>query len=123
MGCPYEPMTEIIVLIHKTPFNTLRNSEGLRMSVGLTLEDDNKVTVIFVDDGVHMLRRTNPELIQSGIIHKHLDTLRLLGHRVVAEKESLEERGIEELGTEVDIIPRARVLEMLSKADRVIPWQ
>ncbi|MFQ5956958.1 MAG: DsrE family protein [Candidatus Brocadiales bacterium] len=116
-------MTNIVVIVHKTPFNTLRNSEGLRMSVGLTLEDDNKVTLLFIGDGVHLLRKTTPELIQSGIVYKHLDALRLLGHRVVAEKESLEKRGINELGAEVDIIPKTQAIEMLSNADRVIPWQ
>ncbi|MFQ5862870.1 MAG: DsrE family protein [Candidatus Brocadiales bacterium] len=118
-------MTNIVVIIHKTPFNTLRNSEGLRMSVGLTLEDDNKVTALFINDGVHLLRKTNPELVQSGIIYKHLDTLRLLGHRVVADKESLEERGccIDELGTEVDILPRQQIVGTITDADRVIPWQ
>ncbi|MEK7369252.1 MAG: DsrE family protein, partial [Planctomycetota bacterium] len=116
-------MTEVIVIVQKTPFNTLRNSEGLRMSVGLTLEDDNKITVLFIDDGVHLLRKTNPGLIQSGIIFKHLDALRLLGHRVVADKESLEKRGIKELGAKADILPRDKVIEMLTSADRVIPWQ
>lgn len=93
------------------------------MSVGLTLEDDNKITVLFIDDGVHLLRKTNPGLIQSGIIYKHLDALRLLGHRVVADKESLEKRGIKELGAKADILPRDKVIEMLTSADRVIPWQ
>ncbi len=116
-------MTQVVVIIQKTPFNTLRNSEGLRMSVGLTLEEDNRVEVLFMGDGVYLLRKTTPELIQSGIIYKHLDALRLLGHRVVADKESLEERGIGELGTEAEILTRDRIIEMLTSADRVIPWQ
>ncbi len=116
-------MTDVVVIIPTTPFNTLRNSEGLRMSVGLTLEEANKVTVLFIEDGVYLLRRTNPELIGSGIINKHLDALRSLGHRVVADEESLDKRGISELGTEADILPRGRIVEMLTDADRVIPWQ
>ncbi len=116
-------MADVVVIIHRPPFNTLRNSEGLRMSVGLTLEEDNKVTVLFTGDGVCLLRRTDPGLIESGIIYKHLDALRLLGHRVVAEEESLDERGISELGANPDILPRERVIEMLANADRVIPWQ
>ncbi|MGR3295100.1 MAG: DsrE family protein [Candidatus Bathyanammoxibius sp.] len=123
-------MAEIIVVIHKTPFNTLRNSEGLRMSVGLTLEEDNKVTVLLIDDGVYLLRKTDPELIGSGVIRKHMDALILLGHRIVAEKESLEKRGIsdgidkdEKVAAKTDILPRDKIIEMLTSADRVIPWQ
>ncbi len=121
-------MAEIIVVIHKTPFNTLRNSEGLRMSVGLTLEEDNKVTVLLIDDGVYLLRKTDPELIASGVIRKHMDALTLLGHRVVAERESLEKRGIsdgidEQVAEKTDILPRDKIIEMLTNADRVIPWQ
>jgi sulfur relay (sulfurtransferase) DsrF/TusC family protein len=121
-------MADVLVIIHKTPFNTLRNSEGLRMSVGLTTADDNKVTVLLIDDGVYLLRKTDPELIGSGIIRKHMDALKLLGHRIVAEKESLEKRGISDgidrqVAKNTDILPRDKIIEMLTSADRVISWQ
>ncbi len=110
-------------MVHKSPFNTLRNSEGLRMAVGLTIEEDNKVTVIFVKDGVYLIGNTIPEKIQTGVVKKHLDALRLLGHRLVAERESLEERGIREPSIKVDILARADITKILSEANRVIPWQ
>lgn len=110
-------------MVHKSPFNTLRNSEGLRMAVGLTLEESNKVTVIFVKDGVYLIGSVAPERIQSGIVKKHLDALRLLGHRLVAERESMEERGIKEPSIKIDVLNRAGVIKILSEADRVIPWQ
>jgi sulfur relay (sulfurtransferase) DsrF/TusC family protein len=93
------------------------------MSVGLTLEEGNKVTVIFLGDGVYLLSNINPELIQSGTIYKHLDALRLLGHRVVAEKESLEEKGIEKPAVEAEVVSRSEVIKMIANADSVIPWQ
>lgn len=119
-------MNQIAVLVHKSPFNTIRNSEGLRMAVGLTLEEDNKVTVVFVKDGVFLLGGVDPERIQSGTVKKHLETLRLLGHRLVAERESMEERGInppEASAVKVDILSRHEVIKILSEANRVIPWQ
>jgi sulfur relay (sulfurtransferase) DsrF/TusC family protein len=116
-------MNQVAVLIHKSPFNTLRNSEGLRMAVGLTLEEGNRVTVIFLRDGVCLLGNVVPERIQSGIVKKHLEALRLLGHRLVAERESLEERGIKGTPIKVDVLDRADVIQILSEADRVIPWQ
>ena len=93
------------------------------MAVGLTLEEDNKVTVIFAKDGVYLINNVAPEKIQSGIIKKHLEALRLLGHRLVAERESMEERGVKEPSVKIDILNRTEVIKILSEADRVIPWQ
>lgn len=114
-------MKNVVVIIRNSPFNTVRNSEALRMSVGLTLED-NKITVIFLEDGVYLLRETNPNVISSGEIHKHIDTLRLLKHTLVAEKESLDSRDIEKLKYNVKVLTRAEISDTISKADVVIPW-
>lgn len=92
------------------------------MSVGLTLEEENRVTVAFLGDGVYLLQDTKPELIGSGVIRKHLDALKFLGHKVVAERESLEERGISQPGLKAEVVSRAEVLKLLSRADAVIPW-
>ncbi|MFN3466384.1 MAG: DsrE family protein, partial [Candidatus Brocadiales bacterium] len=88
-----------------------------------TLEEDNKITVIFVKDGVYLVNNVAPEKIQSGVIKKHLEALRLLGHRLVAERESMEERGIKEPSVKIDVLSHAEVIKILSEADRVIPWQ
>ncbi|MGR3310682.1 MAG: DsrE family protein [Candidatus Brocadiales bacterium] len=114
-------MKNVVVIIRNSLFNTVRNSEALRMSVGLTLED-NKITVLFTDDGVYLLGETNPNVISSGEIHKHIDTLRLLKHTLIAEKESLDSRNIEKLKYNVEILTRAEVSDTIAKADVVIPW-
>ena len=123
-------MKNVVVIIRNSPFNTVRNSEALRMSVGLTLED-NKITIIFLEDGVYLLGETNPNVISSGEIHKHIDTLLLLKHTLIAEKESLDsrnlvpvriEQGIEKLKYNVKVLTRAEISDTISKADVVIPW-
>lgn len=123
-------MKNVVVIIRSSPFNTVRNSEALRMTVGLTLED-NKITVVFLEDGVYLLGETNPNVISSGEIHKHIDTLRLLKHTLVAENESLDsrnlvpeciEQGIEKLKYNVKILTHAEISDTISKADVVIPW-
>lgn len=91
------------------------------MSVGLTLED-NKITVLFIEDGVYLLGETDPKVILSGEIHKHIDTLRLLKHTLVADKESLDSRNIKKLKYNVGILTRAEISDTISKADVVIPW-
>ncbi|MBI5124735.1 MAG: DsrE family protein, partial [Planctomycetes bacterium] len=54
---------------------------------------------------------------------KHLEALRLLGHRLVVERESMEERGIEGPSVKADVLSSAEVVKILSEANRVIPWQ
>jgi len=74
----------------KSSFNTCRNAEALRMSVGLTLRED-KVTVIFMDDGVYTAPAQNPNLF----ISRHLTGIRALAMlkcRLLAEKSSMENR-------------------------------
>jgi sulfur relay (sulfurtransferase) DsrF/TusC family protein len=57
-------MKRVAVVIRQSPFNTCRNSEALRMTVGLTLAE-NAITVVFRDDGVYTLLATQPSLIGS----------------------------------------------------------
>ena len=85
------PPKTISVVLRKTPFNTARNAEALRMGVGLTLQDD-QVQVVFVEDGVYTLLNNKPEIIDSPELIKHLETLRQLDCPLIVEKESLEER-------------------------------
>lgn len=87
------PPKTISVVLRKTPFNTLRNAEALRMGVGLTLQDD-RVQVVFVEDGVYTLLNSKPEIIDSPELIKHLETLQQLDCPLIVEKESLEERNL-----------------------------
>lgn len=82
----------VTVVITRTPFNTFRNSEALRMSVGLTLNEANRVQVAFVGDGVYTLAPLKPKMVGSLETEKHLQTLKLLNCRLVAEKGAVEER-------------------------------
>ncbi|MBI4316894.1 MAG: DsrE family protein [Chloroflexi bacterium] len=116
-------MKQSTVVIRKSTFNTLRNSEALRMSVGLTLAD-NAVQVVFIEDGVYALLPTAPELIGSGTLEKHIQTLLMLKHRLVAEKESLETRGLspDRLKHKVEILPRDEIAGLLAHSAVVISY-
>ena len=59
-------MKKVTVVLQKSPFNTLRNSEALRMSLGLTLAN-NAVSVVFTQDAVYSLLPSLPENIKSPI--------------------------------------------------------
>ncbi len=113
-------MNEVVVLIRKSPFNTIRNSEALRMSVGLTLED-NKVTVVFLGDSVYLMLKNKPELISSGVIHKHIETLQLLKHKLIVEKEVFEKLGKDNIKyDDVEIMNQSQIAKVISTADVVI---
>ena len=112
-------MKRVAVVVRQSPFNTCRNAEALRMTVGLTLAD-NVITVIFRDDGVYTLLPTEPSRIGSLGLDKHLETLPLLHVRLVAERESLAERKLSHLKWEVDRLARDEVARLLADAEAVI---
>ena len=112
-------MKHIAVVVRKSPFNTCRNSEALRMTVGLTLAD-NAITVIFREDGVYTLLPTQPSHIGSLGFDKHLETLQLLNVRVVAERESLEERKLSALKWDVERLARTEFARLLADAEAII---
>ena len=85
-------MKNVVVLISDAP--SVSVAEKLRMSVGLTLEDDNNVTVLMIDDGVYASMGVDTE--KSGyVIDKHIDTVKMMKHKVVASQTSAEKRGLD----------------------------
>ncbi len=114
-------MKNITVIVRNLPFNTRKNSEALRMSVGLTLRDD-KVTVIFIDDGVYTATPARPEMINSPAPVKEFEALRMLQCRMLADKVSLEKRGLRELIRDIRPAEREEIVETMTESDIVIPF-
>jgi sulfur relay protein TusC/DsrF len=112
-------MKHVAVVLRKSPFNTCRNSEALRMTVGLTL-GDNTIAVIFRGDGVYTLLPTQPALLGALEIDKHLETLQLLNVRLVAEQESLTERNLSHLKWDVERLAQHEVAQLLAESDAII---
>lgn len=93
------------------------------MSVGLTLEDNNSVTVVFLEDSVCLTLKNNPELISSGIIHKHIETLILLKHRIIVEKDTFEKLSKENVKYDnVEIMDLSQIENIISSGDVVITY-
>ena len=89
------------------------------MTVGLTLAD-NSIAVIFRDDGVYALLPTQPALIGSLEIDKHVETLQLLSVRLIAERESLTERRLSHLKWDVERLDHPKVVRLLGESDAII---
>lgn len=114
-------MKKITVIVRNLPFNTRKNAEALRMSVGLTLRED-KVTVIFMDDGVYTATRTKPEIINVPPPVREFGALTMLKCRMLADKPSLEKRGIKELIENIEILEREEIVRTISESDIIIPF-
>jgi sulfur relay (sulfurtransferase) DsrF/TusC family protein len=89
------------------------------MTVGLTL-GENAIAVIFRDDGVYTLLPTQPALISSLDIDKHVETLQLLNVRLVVEQESLTERKLSQLKWDVERLARQDVARLLADSEAII---
>lgn len=116
-----ELMKNIVVIIRNSPFNTIKNSEGLRMSVGLTLKDD-KVTVVFMDNGVWSATELNPEVINALDTEKQFEALKMLNCEIIADAQSLEERNISKTLDFIIIKNREEISKLIAESDIVIPF-
>ncbi len=114
-------MKKITVVVRNLPLNTSRNAEALRMSVGLTLRED-KVTVIFIDDGVYTVTPIKPERINLQPVKINFEVLSVLKCALLADKPSLENRGIRNLLANVRIVEREGIVKTITGSDIVIPF-
>ena len=114
-------MKKITVIVRNLPLNTRRNSEALRMSVGLTLRED-KVTVVFIDDGVYSATLAKPELIGAPTLKKEFEALKMMKCTMLADNPSLEKRGIKKLVPNVMVVERDEIVRTITGSDIVIPF-
>jgi sulfur relay (sulfurtransferase) DsrF/TusC family protein len=114
---------KVVVLLRHSPLGSVKGSEGLRHSVGLTLAN-NEVTAVLMDQAVWLATPLAPELISGGEIKKHKDMLVLLKGRVLVERESLEEQEINpsRLMPGVEVVSHENVIATLTEAEAVIPF-
>ena len=111
----------MVVLIRRGPLGSDRAAEALRVALGQTLAS-NRVTAVFLDDGVWSARPLHAEVVQGHDCLKPIEFLRELGHRLVADAESLAAREIHTVFPGVDVKPRREVIDLLTAADAVIAY-
>jgi len=114
-------MKKIAVIVRNLPLNTRRNAEALRMSVGLTLRED-KVTVIFLDDGIYSASPLKPELVNLKPLQKEFEALSMLKCTLLADRPSMEKRGIHDLLPNVIAAKREEIVRTITESDFVIPF-
>jgi sulfur relay (sulfurtransferase) DsrF/TusC family protein len=114
-------MKKIVVIISKPPFNTIRSSEALRCAVGLTLEDENRVSVLFLGDGALTASSLTTKRAEELGWRKHIETLEMMEAELVAEKEASERYGLE-LSEPIKIEPKEKIYQAIMEADSIIPF-
>ncbi|MCS6862823.1 MAG: DsrE family protein [Abditibacteriales bacterium] len=109
----------ILFTLNHAPFGTIYHSEGLRAALGATAGiEENTVDVVYLGDGVYYTLKS----VDRNDTRVFLETLSTLGVTLKAERESLEERGVQAdaLAEDVEVISRAEVRGLIDKADMVI---
>ena len=91
--------------------------EGLRMTVGLCAgADEHQVSVVFCDDGIYNLLS---DVTWDEAHQKCWDMMRKLNINLHVDKDSMEERGVDEadLDKPVVLLKRKDVIAILTKSD------
>lgn len=111
----------MVVIVRWAPLGSERAAEALRVALGQTLAP-NRVTVVFLDEGVWSARPLQPEVAQGPDVGKPIRFLLELGQRLVADADSLAAREIHALLPGVDVKKRREVIDIITTADHVIPY-
>lgn len=114
---------KVVVLLRRSPLNTVKNSEALRHCVGLTMAE-NRVTAILTGPAVWLALPVNPKQVGGGEIKKHLDFLPRLKARILVDRTTMEQYDIDQgrLPPGIKVISRAELVAELTEADVVIPF-
>lgn len=115
-------MKKVLVLIQDGPLNTLRSSEGFRMTMGLSLAD-NEVSLLLMGDGVFNLLPLKAERVEQPSIQTYLEYFPKVGVQLYAEAEALADREISSLPPGAEVLPHREALDLISNAEVVIPFR
>ena len=110
----------IAVIIRRTPFNNIRNIEGLRMAIGATLRDDS-VTVVFLDEGVRHAGQLHSDVVGAKDTSEEIEMLKIIAHSLVADEDAVKARSVELL-SDIEPISHDLIVDLIADSDVVIPW-
>lgn len=110
-------MKKIAVVIDRAPDKNL--SELLRMTVGMTIEDENKVSVLLLGDGVFCIGDVDEERLGFDMA-KHFEMLKAMKADLYAHSESAGKRNISLSGTWFKSLDDGATAEILAVSDFVV---
>lgn len=116
------PGKRVTVLVRRSPLNSGKAGEAIRMALGLEIKD-HRVTVIFLDEGVFAtVQELDPALTGCEPWSECAEMLHVLGHRLWVEEESLDRLALDRgrLDPRVEVVPRGRILMELTESDAAV---
>lgn len=111
----------VLVTMNRPPYGDIYYTEGLRATVGVTSGiDENLVNVVYIGDGAYFALKGVDRTDSS----KYIETLEKQGCKLLVEKESMLERGIDEkdVADDVKVTSRSEVLKLIQEADQTISF-
>ncbi len=102
----------VTLIIRGAPLSSYESWEGLRTALGLTLRE-HRVRVVFVEDGVYTLLPLEPSRLNQPGFDQFLESLKDLEVPLIAERESVERRGLKELAFQPELMDREAIQELL----------
>ncbi len=111
----------IVIMLRRSPFSTVRNFDALRSCVGLTM-GDSPLTMVFVEDGVYTVSAKGKPVLEGFDWNKHLEMLKELEFDLVVDKDSAAERGITEFNHEPLVKSRDEIAGILKDAKAIITY-
>ncbi|EMA26567.1 DsrE family protein [Haloarcula argentinensis] len=114
---------DVVVLLTRAPYGRVHIPEGLRAARGVAAGFDmHDVTVLFTQDGVYGARDAvdREALNMSG----HVDDLEEQDGQMVADRESMADRGVDEgeIADDVAVWSDDRVTACIRDADRILDF-
>ncbi|MEM3086718.1 MAG: DsrE family protein [Halobacteria archaeon] len=117
---PGQNPRNVAFLVRHPPVASGWASEALRVAVGMTLAGGNRITVVFLGPGVLSLARSRPGAAGALEVREHIETLREMEVRLVAEEEACARHGIVPEGAEV--ADREAIAAILAEAEVLQSW-
>lgn len=119
-SAPGQRPRNVVLLVRRAPVESGWTSEALRVAVGMTLADGNRLTVVLLGPAVLALAPQKPERVEALGLQEHIEALRELGVRLVAEREACARYGIVPSG--VEAADRDGVAALLAEAEVLQSW-
>ena len=112
---------KLVVIIKNEPFSW-KVFDALRVAVASAM--NHEVLVIFVKNGVYALTDWKPKLIGIEPYDKSIESLGMLGAKLIVEEEGLRERGIKlkDWKVNIEILSKDDICELINNAEVVLSW-
>ena len=111
----------VLITMNQAPYGSIYYTEGLRAAVGITSGiDEHKVNVVYLGDGAYFAVKGIDRKDTEG----YIGTLKKSENKLLVEKESLEERKIDEgnVAEDIAVVSRNEVLKLVQEADVAIDF-